>query len=95
MKLYKIQDGVVLHRAKDYYILAHEWDSLINRDGLYTYLMKMAEKADKLSGETFTQLLKSELLPPIGQQEVWAAGVTYLRSREARMEESSQSGGAA
>ena len=28
------------------------------------------------------------LLPPIDQQEVWAAGVTYTRSRTARMEES-------
>ncbi len=28
------------------------------------------------------------LLPPIESQEVWAAGVTYLKSREARMEES-------
>jgi len=27
---------------------------------------------------------------PIDRQEVWAAGVTYLRSRDARMEESSQ-----
>lgn len=32
-------------------------------------------------------------LPPISQQEVWAAGVTYFRSRAARMEESEQSGG--
>jgi 2-dehydro-3-deoxy-D-arabinonate dehydratase len=29
-----------------------------------------------------------KLLPPIDQQEVWAAGVTYKRSRTARMEES-------
>ena len=28
------------------------------------------------------------LLPPIDRQEVWAAGVTYLRSKKARMEES-------
>jgi 2-dehydro-3-deoxy-D-arabinonate dehydratase len=28
------------------------------------------------------------LLPPIDRQEVWAAGVTYIRSRKARMEES-------
>ena len=28
------------------------------------------------------------LLPPIDGQEVWAAGVTYIRSRTARMEES-------
>ena len=30
------------------------------------------------------------LMAPIDRQEVWAAGVTYLRSRDARMEESSQ-----
>ena len=28
------------------------------------------------------------LLPPVEKQEVWAAGVTYLRSKTARMEES-------
>src|SRR6185437_15205274 len=33
------------------------------------------------------------LLAPIGHQEVWAAGVTYFRSRTARMEESKESGG--
>jgi 2-dehydro-3-deoxy-D-arabinonate dehydratase len=31
------------------------------------------------------------LLPPIDRQEVWAAGVTYKRSRSARMEESAAS----
>jgi len=35
---------------------------------------------------------RPHLLAPITKQEVWAAGVTYLRSREARMEES-ESGG--
>jgi len=33
-------------------------------------------------------LSKVQLLPPIDHQEVWAAGVTYKRSRTARMEES-------
>ncbi|MFK5922079.1 MAG: fumarylacetoacetate hydrolase family protein [Verrucomicrobiota bacterium] len=33
------------------------------------------------------------LLPPLGNQEIWAAGVTYFRSREARMEEAQSSGG--
>ena len=31
---------------------------------------------------------KIKLLPPLERQEVWAAGVTYLRSKAARMEES-------
>jgi 2-dehydro-3-deoxy-D-arabinonate dehydratase len=30
------------------------------------------------------------LAAPVGSQEVWAAGVTYLRSREARLEETHQ-----
>jgi 2-dehydro-3-deoxy-D-arabinonate dehydratase len=33
------------------------------------------------------------VLAPIGAQEVWAAGVTYERSREARIEESTDAGG--
>ena len=36
-------------------------------------------------------LAECELLAPVESQEVWAAGVTYMRSREARMEESSAS----
>ena len=33
------------------------------------------------------------LLAPIQSQEVWAAGVTYLRSRDARIDESKDAGG--
>ena len=35
----------------------------------------------------------ADLLAPIGTQEVWAAGVTYYRSRTSRMEESKDAGG--
>ncbi len=35
-----------------------------------------------------TPLADAALLPPIDDQEVWAAGVTYRRSQTARMEES-------
>ncbi len=38
-----------------------------------------------------THLSEITLLPPIDQQEVWAAGVTYKRSKAARMEESEAS----
>lgn len=38
--------------------------------------------------ESRVPLAAVELLPPIDRQEVWAAGVTYKRSRVARMEES-------
>ena len=35
-----------------------------------------------------TPLAAVTLLAPVDEQEIWAAGVTYLRSRNARMEES-------
>lgn len=35
-----------------------------------------------------------DVLAPIGLQEIWAAGVTYVRSRTARMVESDRAGGA-
>lgn len=34
------------------------------------------------------ELAKIQLLAPVDEQEIWAAGVTYLRSKAARMEES-------
>jgi 2-dehydro-3-deoxy-D-arabinonate dehydratase len=46
----------------------------------------LADPAHRLS------LGKVHLLPPIDQQEVWAAGVTYRRSQAARMEESTVAG---
>jgi 2-dehydro-3-deoxy-D-arabinonate dehydratase len=36
----------------------------------------------------FLPVAAVSLLPPVERQEVWAAGVTYLRSKTARMEES-------
>src|ERR1700748_1369778 len=36
---------------------------------------------------------ENRLLAPIGNQEVWASGVTYYRSRNARMEEAKSAGG--
>ena len=42
-------------------------------------------KDANLSGE---KLGRAKLLPPVEKQEVWAAGVTYLRSKKARMDES-------
>ena len=40
------------------------------------------------AGAEEVPLAGATLLPPIDRQEVWAAGVTYKRSREARERES-------
>ncbi|HEV3251078.1 MAG TPA: fumarylacetoacetate hydrolase family protein [Puia sp.] len=94
MKLYKLRQGMIIEEDNQYFRLNHDWDNLTNRDNLFGYLRDLTGKAGKMTEEDASQLIKIELQPPVGQQEVWAAGVTYLRSREARMEESKQSGGA-
>jgi 2-dehydro-3-deoxy-D-arabinonate dehydratase len=49
-----------------------------------------AAAARSLTGKSarYQSLASTQLLAPIDQQEVWAAGVTYRRSQVARMEES-------
>jgi 2-dehydro-3-deoxy-D-arabinonate dehydratase len=94
MKLYRTTKGIVLERGENYYLVDKGWDELINRDGLHAYLQAVTAKAKALSAEEAAGWCEREVLPTIGTQEVWAAGVTYLRSRDARMEESKDSGGA-
>jgi len=45
-------------------------------------------RVESLADVQTLQLSEVTLLTPVEQQEVWAAGVTYLRSKKARMEES-------
>jgi 2-dehydro-3-deoxy-D-arabinonate dehydratase len=49
--------------------------------------------AETVRGRIGSKAASGTPLPPIGSQEVWAAGVTYYRSRDARMEESQSAGG--
>ena len=48
------------------------------------------QQAQSAAKDSLVRLPLSEvqLLPPVEHQEIWAAGVTYLRSKKARMEES-------
>lgn len=52
--------------------------------------LRRALDAVAKSGMAATPSRDARLIAPLDRQEVWAAGVTYLRSRDARMEESSQ-----
>jgi 2-dehydro-3-deoxy-D-arabinonate dehydratase len=50
----------------------------------------LADRLTRLRGATLSEwpLDEVRLLSPIESQEVWAAGVTYLRSKQARIDES-------
>lgn len=94
MKLFKTSKGILLQQEKDAYLLQDDWDALINRDELFRFLSGKTKKSELVSDSEFDSMINAGLLAPVGRQELWAAGVTYLRSRDARMEESKTSGGA-
>ncbi len=94
MKLFKTGKAILLQNNKDVYSLTENWDVLVNRKDLYGYLSDKIRSSERIDDTSFDMLINTALLAPIGKQEVWAAGVTYLRSRDARMEESKSSGGA-
>jgi 2-dehydro-3-deoxy-D-arabinonate dehydratase len=91
-KLYRMASGVVLETDGRRYELALPWNALIDVEDLPALLGEAPRWARRMDGEL--ALDGSLLLPPVCEpQEVWAAGVTYLRSREARREESKSAGG--
>lgn len=95
MKLFKTLNGIWLQREDHFFQVKEDWDQLINRENLFDHLSNQKLVTGPfMTNVEVLHLLKTDLLAPAGQQEVWAAGVTYLRSREARMEESNSSGGA-
>ncbi len=89
MRLYRTTDGCVVEEGDHFYrLIQHSLDDLLALEDLPEFL----------SGLTATTKPVHEfhiegILPPIEHQEVWAAGVTYFRSRGARMEESKDAGG--
>ncbi|MBV8970163.1 MAG: 2-hydroxyhepta-2,4-diene-1,7-dioate isomerase, partial [Verrucomicrobia bacterium] len=75
IKLYKTVEGPVVEiESKFYRAGADDFDALLNRDDLAKFLQMQVRPEQ-------TTVQPSQLLPPIGSQEVWASGVTYEVSR--------------
>lgn len=87
MRLYRTARGAVAEHAGTFFALADDWDALLCRDDLAAHLQASCAGAPGAPG------LDARVLAPVGRQEVWAAGVTYTRSRAARIEESEEAGG--
>lgn len=96
MKIYFTSSACIAEHKDNFYSLpdfwdADSWDALVAYDDLEAHLHGLISKAQKLASNPITD--SHTLRAPIGNQEVWAAGVTYFRSRTARMEESKSAGG--
>ena len=86
MKLYRTTDGIfVEENAAFFRVEADSWDEVLNS-------FNLADRASAAAAGTAVAL-PDGVLPPVHLQEIWAAGVTYYRSRDARMEESQAAGG--
>src|SRR5579864_4117523 len=89
VRLFRTTGGVFVEEEDQHYLVAnHSWDGLLSRDDLPEFLSEFVARGKPLGG-----FHEGEVLAPIVGQEVWAAGVTYYRSRGARMEESKDAGG--
>lgn len=89
MKIYRLRHGAVAEDSGNFYeIPAASWDELIAREDLASHVRQLIQGSRPASAPEI-----AELMAPIDGQEVWAAGVTYYRSRNARMEESKSAGG--
>jgi 2-dehydro-3-deoxy-D-arabinonate dehydratase len=89
VRLFRTKAGVfVEEEGRHFYGGAHSLDALLSRDDLPEYLTGIIADA-----QPTVDLAYGEVVAPIEHQEVWAAGVTYYRSRGARMEEAKDAGG--
>jgi 2-dehydro-3-deoxy-D-arabinonate dehydratase len=91
MKLYRTASGCLIEQDGFHLFADACWDELITRDDLEDHLKRSIGTFPVLAGSPLAA--PQALLAPIGSQEVWAAGVTYHRSRTARIEESKSTGG--
>jgi 2-dehydro-3-deoxy-D-arabinonate dehydratase len=89
MKLYKTKAGIVIEKEEQFFLLKEEaWDEFINDD----HVLQKAEKKISTLQPQASELIDA-VLAPLGKQELWACGVTYLRSKIGRQEESKDAGG--
>lgn len=90
MLLYKTTRGWIIQVAEKYCMLPEiQWNGWMNNTLAIPDEDTIADVYPATSAPEI-----SEILAPIQQQELWACGVTYLRSRDGRREESAPSGAA-
>ncbi len=92
IKVYRRSETVVLIEDGErvYEHGGFSFDGVFQADNPRQFVEQAMSEASTISADA---LDRETWLPPIESQEVWAAGVTYFRSREARMEESEDAGG--
>jgi 2-dehydro-3-deoxy-D-arabinonate dehydratase len=92
MKIYKLNQGILIQQNQSYFHSPKtDWDQFIRNDNAYELAEKLINQLSPINYAN--DLLARELDAPMQNQELWASGVTYFRSKQGRQEESEKSGG--
>jgi 2-dehydro-3-deoxy-D-arabinonate dehydratase len=92
MKIFNTPTGILLEHANRWALHADaDWDDLLNHEGLYHHLLHLHGTLPTYPAPA--SLATEPMLAPMQGQELWASGVTYLRSKVERQEESKGAGG--
>ncbi|MEO6852053.1 MAG: fumarylacetoacetate hydrolase family protein [Mucilaginibacter sp.] len=92
MYIYKLKSGIVVQDDDHFFRVPEtDWDCYINRKNLFACIREELKKL--VPDPKLENIANKEAIAPVGSQEIWASGVTYFRSREARIEESKDAAG--
>jgi 2-dehydro-3-deoxy-D-arabinonate dehydratase len=92
MRIFNTAKGVLLEHDSRWVLYTDaDWDELINREGLHAALLRLHATLPVFPSPA--SLVSEFVAAPMQGQELWAAGVTYLRSKVERQEESKGAGG--
>jgi 2-dehydro-3-deoxy-D-arabinonate dehydratase len=87
--LYRTKNELLIGEGNKFYRVAEtSLNALLAHNDLHSYLASIVTSEEPTDKDAL-----SSLEAPIEHQEVWASGVTYYRSRSARIEESKDAGG--
>ncbi len=90
MRVDKVKNGAIVVQNNQFFTLeVSNWDMFLNRTNLHRKLLN-----DLIGAIEIDDVDLESLEVPMGTQEIWAAGVTYLKSKDARKEESRKAGSA-
>lgn len=89
INIYRTANGTIAAQAGEYYSIPMSWSALLADATPYETVNAALANAEKIPAPQAGEWR----CPILDTQELWACGVTYIRSRDGRQEESKDAGG--
>lgn len=89
INVYRTANRTIASKAGEYYSIPFSWSALFADAAPYETVAAALANAEKITAPTAGEWI----CPILDTHELWACGVTYIRSRDGRQEESKDAGG--